>query len=326
MKHFLPLKRAASFPIRNISKLEIPQEDVTELCGKCYALSQNPDDPYVLGVMPPEQVIVGNCFCHDSTGYASFLFGEGLIVEGILPNGTKLAPVQDAWGISNAFFKVTFTKQTMFTGFINYIQLLENVDSESYRTMVFLKNWEGTISTRVDIKTVDPLDKTLDYDILYTLGSNVKTSYKSKNRIRPFNQHIGTETLPDPLPYEDTMNGIFQRVFVTDEDVDYSTQKDNTQLSLDASVSINITERFDFMPEINYELKPNMIFDNSIQDLYPAPTPPEEDPDDGLSGGAIAGIVIACVVVVAVVVFCVVWFVVLKKGCCGGGKNAEADA
>ena len=97
---------------------------------------------------------------------------------------------------------------------------------------------------------------------------------------------------------------------------------DNTHLSFDATVSVKIKERIPNCPEIVFPLQQYQVFDNSIQSLDPTP---EEDPD-GLSAGAIAGIVIACVVVVAVVVFCVVWFVVLKKGCCGGGKNAETDA
>ena len=312
MKNILSLKRAAHLQNRNITKqakVSAPTGCGTPTCPDLYQ-AQGIGDRDI-----PE----GQCICVNSVGYASFIFGEGIEIEGNLADGKQLKPVQNAWGGSNGYFKVTAKQDTHVYYLANYVPIEESFEGYTIRQIVALKDWQGTIQSKVDINTVEPYDGSYHIDFLYTGGAAVSVSYESK-------YDIDVKLYPDtttPDENKDTVTGQFVSLSLDPGENGDPDPTDNTHEVYDASVTVQIKQRIPNSPEINFELKPNTIFDSSsIQSIDPTP---EEDPD-GLSAGAIAGIVIACVVVVAVVVFCVVWFVVLKKGCCGGGKNAEADA
>ena len=68
------------------------------------------------------------CACVDSSYYASFVFGDGLTIEGIGNDGKEIPAKTNAWGGSTGYFKVTATKDTDVTYLVNYIYVYDPDD------------------------------------------------------------------------------------------------------------------------------------------------------------------------------------------------------
>ena len=313
MKNFLSLKRSLSLQNRNITKQTRDSYPYPEGCGSgSGALCQ---------ILPGGQqfdttkIAKDECFCVDSSSYASFVFGKGLTIEGTDRNGESIGKKTNAWGGSTGYFKVTATVDTEVTYLANYIQVFtdmpENYDA---RQIAVLKDWDGKISYEADFSDENNVPQT--YEMIYTGALEVKVSYETGDENR-----VESQFLPDPErklnEQKDEVTATFGYLQVY-PNVDEPEAKKYTA---DASVTVTLTKKPSYYPEKIFQIKPNMIFDDSLEEY-------EFLDSGGLSGGAIAGIVIACVVVVGVVVFCVVWFVVLKKPCCcgKGGKNSDAEA
>ena len=302
MKNFLSLSRASQLQhhhnITRRAKINPP-----EGCDKCGTL---PDLVNIATVKEED------CFCVDSTEYASFVLGEGIEIEGIGADGSKLGPVQNAWGATTGYYKATATKDTTIAYFVNQIEVYEQNPSTVYNQKVVLQDWEGTLNTVVDVKNVETGDITQTADVLYTADLQVTISYDSDSEVSANVDGDWKEGLP-------------KKGSVTGQYVEFSTYPEVPEpttvgkYTSQAKVTVKIDQKPPFYPNTIITLEPNKIY--SVDN-----TNPDNDDPDGLSAGAIAGIVIACVVVVGVVVFCVVWFVVLKKSCGKGSKSQNAEA
>ena len=321
MKNFLSVKRASSLQNTNITKQA--KATYPEGCvyiptaqGECQIL------PFSGTTVGNERFSRGDCFCVDSSSAASFIFGQGLSIEGIGYDGTTLAKRQNAWGGSTGYFKITAEQDTE----VNYIVNAIYIDPESEfdsRSIAVLKDWDGKIKYEMDVKTFQ--DVTLTEEKIFTGANQVTVSYETDDD-SPFKLSIENYVLNTQTnqyeKHEDrpVTSGDFTAQYGFVEFVISSLMEENKKYDQEASVTVKIDKKLPFQPEKIFQVKPNQIFDDSLEEY-------EFLSSGGLSAGAIAGIVIACVVVVGVIVFCVIWFVVLKKGCCcGGGKNSDAEA
>ena len=181
MKNILSLKRASSLHNRNVTR----QTKTTrpEGCDDCY-LDLKP----VMGPNGPEQfdhienVPDKQCICIDTTGYASFVFGKGIRIEGYYADGKKLDPVDNAWGASNGYFKVSTTVPTELYYLAFYVEIQESSESFKTKQIVALKDWEGTLNSKMDIETADPdnFQGSYSIDFLYAGGASMEVTYNSK--------------------------------------------------------------------------------------------------------------------------------------------------
>ena len=271
----------------------------------------------------------GDCFCFDSSDGVSFIFSPNLRVEGNAVGGSYLGPVDHAWGASTGYFKVTLLEdlepETFYSS--NEVKLLDNILSipGDLRNIAIFKDWEGTIKSEVDIQDKDRLQGDLTGEIVYALAPEVTVSFETDEMV--YASWDGNNVSPGSNQQKGTVTTNRAYGFAAPTDVYNALTKldpslvDNKKYEAKASITVTLNDQTPWYPNKIFQMKPNMIFDNSVEEY-------EFLDGGGLSAGAIAGIVIACAVVVGVVVFCIVWFVVLKKGCCcgKGGKNSDAEA
>ena len=260
------------------------------------------------------------CFCIDSRKYVSFLFAPGLTVEGVDSDYNKIGPVQNAWGVSTGYYKITATQDVSKPYFWANEISLGPPDGLAipgdWRHVAVFKDWDGKMKSEVDVKDKDKFDIDVTAEYLYTFAPKVTVSWETEDT-------LAADAYPPPKSEVDYKKGTVSaetvKAFVIPGGIGDNIE--NKKYEGEVSVEIKIDEQPSFYPNKIFQMKPNMIFDDNVEEY-------EFLDSGGLSGGAIAGIVIACVVVVGVVVFCIVWFVVLKKGCCcgNGGKNSDAEA
>ena len=327
MKNFLSLKRASSLQNTNITKqvkatypegcVENPTAE-----GECKILQFS-------GTRVGSQKFSGgDCFCVDSSSAASFIFGQGLSIEGIGYDGTPLAKRQNAWGGSTGYFKITAEQDTEVNYIVNAIEIDTETDPTiDSRSIAVLKDWDGKIKVELDVQGFVTyngvrvgVNGEMTDETIYTGGQQVTVTYESEDKL--FTQKIVHN--PQTGSYQQSevevgTKGEFTALFGAVGFYFDLEDLEKKKYDQEASVTIKIDKKLPYQPDKIFQVKPNQIFDDSLEEY--------DFLAGGLSAGAIAGIVIACVVVVGVIVFCVIWFVVLKKGCCcGGGKNSDAEA
>ena len=326
MRNLLTIRNATSLHSQNITK-QAKAIQRPEGCGtSCIDLGifLNPNGDF--GVSPLT-FKGGQCYCIDSPNAASFLFAEGLTVEGYGVNGEYLGKKENAWGGSTGYFKITPSTDVSNVRYIvNYIKLnnpLEDyygVQGVDWRHIAVFKDWDGTMKSEADIKDLLNRDVTGTIEQLHTFSAKVTVSYDTNDELVP-DWNPDPDNLATLNPKKGTFSTKYANAYVTPEGFLQKLQTltlENGEYSAESKIEVKIDETTGFYPNKVFQMKPNQIFDNNVEEY--------DFLSGGLSAGAIAGIVIACVVVVGVVVFCIVWFVVLKKGCCGKGGSADAEA
>ena len=266
-------------------------------------------------------IIKDQCFCIDSSSHVTFLFAEGLRVEGYGSDGSKLGPVDNAWGVSTGYFKVTPTKTVNNAYYwVNDISLEPPLPIDGdWRHIAVFKDFDGKITSEVDIKDKTRLEGDLKAEIVYTIAPTATVTYETDDVFVPSN-YYNVQLSPGSNDQKGSLTLEKGRAFVSPTDLyqAYKTQNlgliENKKYEAEASATVTINKKPPFYPNKIFQMKPNQIYTDNVEEY-------EFLSGGGLSGGAIAGIVISCIVVVGVVVFCIVWFVVLKKGCCCGGEK-----
>ena len=320
MRNLLAIRNATRLQKQNITK-QVRENLTPEGCqvgGQCIDIGLVAREG-TFGVL---NTIPAGCYCVNSLDSVSFLFAEGLTVEGFDSDGNQIGPKTNAWGISTSYVKVTVPNTLTNVRYMyNYFDISNPLErylpNSDYRHVAVFKEWDGTMKSEADVRDKDKLDLDLTVEQFHAFSSKITVTYETEDTLIP-----SYDPYPDNLASIDPKKGTFSTkyasAYVMPSDFDLD-KVENKKYSAEAKIEVKIDETNGFYPNKIFQMKPNMIFDNDVEEY--------DFLAGGLSGGAIAGIVIACVVVVAVVVFCIVWFVVLKKGCCcGKGGNNDAEA
>ena len=245
------------------------------------------------------------CFDGRSAWQTLLVLGSGLKFEAIDPNSkTETISKNNGYGASALYVKVSNPgDEQKVTPYFYPLQLsMKEGEQEAKQILVMKKEWEQTITTKGEENS--GVSETIH--VINPLKSKVTVNPGDGTQITIDLQ--GTNTIDKEQTFEDFIVSVMAY-----------PKGDETEGTYKADITVEASKT-----PANYPEKVALLENGKLYSTD------DEDYDDfeggGLSAGAIAGIVIACVVVVGVVVFCIVWFVVLKKGCCCGGKGSDASA
>ena len=258
----------------------------------------------------------GQCFCIElpsEYNYVNYVLivGDGLTIEGYNTLNNHIGPIENAFGASTGYYKITATKDTP----IAYYRGAFSGDEESNYIVIFKNSWEGTLQSVSDIESWEQKRGTFSQErAIFFSPSEITLQYELKEG--DLSLIVDEQTIRDPQT-QGTVSGM--HITIGSTPVFERGQTGKFEASVD--VTSSVANPPSYYPDKIFQIKPNLIFSAALEDYEFL------SDQGGLSGGAIAGIVIACIVVVAVIVFCVVWFVVLKKPCpCGGKQDGEPAA